>query len=153
MITFLLLSMLESTMPASTESLYSWLCNHRAQTIHKLSHTMSVVYKFSLSRSTSFMVERVSISYLSCLVMTLFSSPSYTTMPRNRAVRSQRTALFGVHSVLASAILSDLLYRLTFPTFVANAMFSYRSCNHCLVQRMGEFLFRLHHIPLLRRFP
>ena len=40
--------------------------------------------------------------------MTLFSSPSYTTMPRNRdRPFATDTASYGAHSVLASAILSD----------------------------------------------
>ena len=40
--------------------------------------------------------------------MTLFSSPSYTTMPRNRdRPFATDTASYGAHSVLASAISSD----------------------------------------------
>ena len=42
-------------------------------------------------------------------MMTLFSSPSYTTMPRNRAVCSQQTRVLRERaSALASAISSDL---------------------------------------------
>jgi hypothetical protein len=52
--------------------------------------------------------------YLSLIIikgMTLFSSPSYTTMPRDRAsLFATDPRSIRAHSVLASAILSDVYY-------------------------------------------